>query len=132
MAARRTVRRLVLRAVANGADSGRPDHLPGACFMPRKKDHPLFTTRLVQARVESYGEGGIPRLAQDLGIPARTWENYEVGVSIPGSILLEFLCLTRVDPRWLAWGGMLNSRCLARDGQDGPDVEAHHEPEAGL
>lgn len=39
-----------------------------------------------------------------MGIPARTWDNYEAGTTIPGLILLQFVCLTRSDPQWLLTG----------------------------
>ena len=50
------------------------------------------------------GTGGIAILAQFLGIPRRTWDHYEKGVIIPACILLEFIELTGVDPRWLLRG----------------------------
>ncbi len=60
--------------------------------------------RLRQVRRECYGEDGIYSLAVALGLPARTWENYEHGVTIPGEILLRFLVLTSTSPRWLLTG----------------------------
>jgi hypothetical protein len=43
-------------------------------------------------------------LAEDLGIPARTWRNYEAGVTIPAEILLAFIEITGVHPHWLLTG----------------------------
>jgi transcriptional regulator with XRE-family HTH domain len=61
--------------------------------------------RLRQVRTELYGEDGGPELARLLGLPARTWANYEAGVTIPGEVLLALLDLTGVEPRWLLRGG---------------------------
>jgi hypothetical protein len=60
--------------------------------------------RLRQVRVELYGEDGGPTLARDLGLPARTWRNYESGVTIPGPVMLRFIELTGACPHWLLTG----------------------------
>lgn len=60
--------------------------------------------RLVQVRRERYGEQGIPELSAAVGLPARTWSNYEAGVTIPGEFLLAFIEATGVEPRWLISG----------------------------
>lgn len=60
--------------------------------------------RFRQVRVEQFGLRGDSRLARELNIPLRTWLNYESGVTIPGEILLLFLVLTDVEPRWLLSG----------------------------
>ena len=60
--------------------------------------------RLQQVRLDFYGEHGAPMLAGELGIPIRTWLNYESGVEIPGRILLRFIVLTGVEPAWLSTG----------------------------
>jgi len=39
-----------------------------------------------------------------LGLPARTWWNFENGVTIPGDILLRFLQHTNADAHWLLTG----------------------------
>ena len=39
-----------------------------------------------------------------LGLPARTWLNYEGGVTMPATVLLSFLDLTGADPHWLLTG----------------------------
>jgi hypothetical protein len=72
--------------------------------MSRPFDRRAFLDRLRQIRREVYGEDGVPQLALALGVPPGTWENYEAGVVIPGLVVLEFLCLTGVDPRWLTTG----------------------------
>ncbi|WP_435005667.1 helix-turn-helix domain-containing protein [Tundrisphaera lichenicola] len=55
-------------------------------------------------RREVYGEDGLSDLAEALGIPPRTWANYEAGVTIPATILLGFICLCGVSPGWLLMG----------------------------
>ncbi len=60
--------------------------------------------RLVALRLELYGNRGEPRLAPELGIPARTWMNYERGVTIPGETILKFIEITSAVPSWLLHG----------------------------
>ncbi len=60
--------------------------------------------RARQVRREVYGEQGIPALAEAMGIPPRTWENFEAGVTIPPHVILEFIALTGVNSRWLRTG----------------------------
>lgn len=60
--------------------------------------------RLRQIRVELYGEHGGTKVAELLGIPSRSWYNYEVGVTVPAEILLRFIELTAVNPLWLLHG----------------------------
>ena len=58
--------------------------------------------RLSEVRQERYVPTGAPLLAMTLGIPLRTWLNYEVGVTIPREVLLcASLRGTRVDAHWL-------------------------------
>jgi hypothetical protein len=68
-------------------------------------DDPL-ASRLGEVRRELFGDGadGVTALARALGIPARTWENYERGVTIPGRVLLLFLEHTGAEPHWLLTG----------------------------
>jgi hypothetical protein len=60
--------------------------------------------RASQLRRECFGEDGIPRLAAALWMPARTWELFEAGASIPAVVLLAFIELTGVEPHWLLTG----------------------------
>jgi hypothetical protein len=60
--------------------------------------------RLSEIREEKYGPVGAPLLAITLGLPLRTWLNYEAGVTIPGEVLLRFMETSRVDPHWLLTG----------------------------
>ena len=59
--------------------------------------------RLLEVRLVMYGERG-HLMADALNLPARTWANYESGVTIPGLVLLRFIEFTGVDPRWLLTG----------------------------
>ncbi len=63
-----------------------------------------LSVRLRQVRIARYGEFGESALAEALGVPARTWHNYEAGIGVPGEIVLAFLVLTDVEPRWLLGG----------------------------
>ena len=60
--------------------------------------------RLVEVRETLFGTNGGPQLANLLGVPSRTWANYERGITIPGEILLGFVVATGVDPDWLMEG----------------------------
>jgi hypothetical protein len=60
--------------------------------------------RLRLIRSEVVGEDGGAELANQLGLPFRTWFNYETGVTIPGEVLLAFLEITAIEPLWLLHG----------------------------
>src|SRR4051812_32841036 len=60
--------------------------------------------RVREVREQLYGADGAPALAADLGLPARTWSNYERGIPIPADVLLRFLDTTGASPRWLLSG----------------------------
>jgi transcriptional regulator with XRE-family HTH domain len=60
--------------------------------------------RLRQVRLDCYGENGAPELALALGIPTRTWLNFERGVAPPAAVLLRLMALTGVEAAWLAAG----------------------------
>lgn len=79
--------------------------------MARRKNRPetvrekcCLAERLRQVRVDLYGERGGSEMARRLGVPIRTWYNYESGVTVPAEVLLRFLELTRVEPQWLLHG----------------------------
>jgi len=63
-----------------------------------RRDREVLASRIRQIRVERYGDHGVPALARALGLPARTWENYEHGVTIPAEVILRFIVLTGVEP----------------------------------
>jgi hypothetical protein len=60
--------------------------------------------RIREVRRELYGEHGGPLIAEALGIPFRTWLNYENGCTIPAPSILRFIELTRTNPHWLLTG----------------------------
>lgn len=79
--------------------------------MARKKTSKLrvnvkasLSRRLKEIRQEQFGEHGGPELARRLNLPARTWYNYETGVTVPAEILLAFIEQTGANPLWLLTG----------------------------
>src|SRR5215469_9251053 len=60
--------------------------------------------RLAQVRAELYGDRGGPEMARRLGIPVRTWYNYEGGVTVPAEVILKIIELTSVEASWLLHG----------------------------
>jgi hypothetical protein len=58
--------------------------------------------RAIRRRV--FGEQGGPRLAEALGLPERTWRNYEAGVTIPAPVILRFIAVCGASPHWLLTG----------------------------
>jgi len=63
-----------------------------------------LSRRIREIRLERYGENGGPELATAVGIPYRTWVNYEAGVTMPGEIILRFIEAVGVNPHWLLTG----------------------------
>ena len=57
-----------------------------------------------EVRQEIFGDHGGPELARRLGLPARTWYNYETGVTVPAEVLLGFIEQTGANPIWLLTG----------------------------
>ena len=64
-----------------------------------------ISRRLREVRQELFGEHGGPELARKLNLPARTWYNYETGVTVPAEVLLAFIDQTGANPVWLLTGG---------------------------
>jgi phage repressor protein C with HTH and peptisase S24 domain len=60
--------------------------------------------RLRTIRVSVYGDCEPEKLAQQMGVPVRTWYSYEAGVRIPAEVLLRFVDLTGVETSWLLHG----------------------------
>lgn len=60
--------------------------------------------RLASLRAELFGERGGPEMARRLGIPVRTWYNYEAGVTVPAEVILKIIELTSIEPSWLLHG----------------------------
>jgi hypothetical protein len=63
-----------------------------------------ISARLRRIRLELFGEHGGPELARRLELPARTWYNYETGVTVPAEVMLSFIDQTGVNPSWLLTG----------------------------
>jgi hypothetical protein len=79
--------------------------------MARKKTEPdvehrksVLTRRLKEVRIERFGEKAGAELARAVEVPARTWNNYERGVTVPAEVLLRFIAVTGVEPQWLLDG----------------------------
>lgn len=70
----------------------------------RLKLKSVISHRLREVRQELFGEHGGPELARRLNLPARTWYNYETGVTVPAEVLLSFIDQTGVNPIWLLTG----------------------------
>jgi hypothetical protein len=60
--------------------------------------------RIVALRSELFGERGGAEMARHLGLPLRTWYNYEAGTAIPAEVVLRIIELTAVEPEWLLYG----------------------------
>jgi hypothetical protein len=60
--------------------------------------------RLRSLRAELFGDRGGPELSRRLGLPIRTWYNYESGVTVPAEVILKIIELTSVEPIWLLHG----------------------------
>jgi len=63
-----------------------------------------LSRRLREIRQELFGDHGGPELARRLNLPARTWYNYETGVTVPAEVLLSFIEQTGANPVWLLSG----------------------------
>jgi hypothetical protein len=70
-----------------------------------RKESQQLSLRVRQVRLERFGDDGVSALSRALEIPARTWEHYESGVTIPAQIILQFIEITGADPHWLLTGG---------------------------
>ena len=85
-----------------GGAAGGASHEEGIPWRTRRI---ALAEGLRRARLDAFGEDGAPELARRLGLPARTWLNYEAGVTVPAEVLLAFLDVTRVDPARLTGRG---------------------------
>jgi hypothetical protein len=64
----------------------------------------ILGRRVGEIRRELFGEHGGPLLAEALHLPYRTWMNYEAGVTIPATVILQFIEISRANPGWLLTG----------------------------
>lgn len=83
-----------------------------------------LSERLACLRLELFGERGGPEMARRLGIPVRTWYNYEGGVTVPAEVVLKIIELTSVEPSWLLHGKGPRFRNHPQSGQ----IEASARP----
>jgi hypothetical protein len=60
--------------------------------------------RVRTIRIQRFGENGGPLLAERIGVPFRTWINYEEGCTIPAQVILRFIEITDAAPHWLLTG----------------------------
>jgi hypothetical protein len=58
--------------------------------------HRALAEQLRRARIEHFGDDGVADLSRRLGVPERTWRNYEGGVTMPADVVLRFMVLTGV------------------------------------
>jgi hypothetical protein len=63
-------------------------------------------------------------MARRLGLPIRTWYNYESGVTVPAEVMLRFVELTSVEPLWLLHGRGAKFRTIASPNGHGDSIEA--------
>jgi hypothetical protein len=70
----------------------------------KSNERVMLARRIRDIRHDLHGENGLPILAGALNLPARTWLNYEQGVTMPADVLLRFLEVTGTDPHWLLTG----------------------------
>lgn len=96
--------------------------------MARRKNQPDvirtkydLSERLREIRTELYGERGGSEMARRLGVPVRTWYNYESGVTVPAEVLLRFMELTGVEPSWLLHGNGSKFRANSQGGAEPAD-----------
>jgi hypothetical protein len=75
----------------------------------------VLARRLREVRLDMYGENGGPMLAEALGLPDRTWMNYEQGVTIPALVLLLFMEMVGVEAHWLLTGEGRKYRVWSQD-----------------
>ena len=64
----------------------------------------VLAGRVREIRRQVFGAQGGPVLAEALGLPDRTWRNYEAGVSIPALVILRFIEVCGASPHWLLTG----------------------------
>jgi len=83
-----------------------------------------LSERLREIRIELHGERGGSEMARRLGLPIRTWYNYESGVTIPAEVMLRFVELTSVEPLWLLHGKGPKFRTSSHAAVQGESVEA--------
>jgi hypothetical protein len=84
-----------------------------AIMLTKNVRQATLARRVREVREELLGEDGVPLLAEALDLPARTWRNYEAGVIIPATVILQFIEISGASPHWL----------MTEEGE--PSVERH-------
>lgn len=96
---------LLAESRARNATDSRCDAAPNEVWPPMARSRGSeVSARLKQIRIELFGVHGGPLLAQFLGLSWRTWDRYESGAALPAEVLLRFIALTSVEPKWLLTG----------------------------
>lgn len=100
--------------------------------MARRKNAPdqvrvkcKLAERLRELRLELFGDRGGPEMARRLGLPVRTWYNYEAGVTVPAEVVLRIVEMTLAEPTWLLHGKgprFRNSSSSPLDSASGEDT----------
>jgi hypothetical protein len=80
--------------------------------------------RMTALRMELFGERGGAAMARHLGLPLRTWYNYEEGTAIPAEIILRVIEMTSVETDWLLYGKGPKYRLTASNGDNEPGTTA--------
>lgn len=94
------------RHSTSGEPAGDPGGLhPTGPGGERAVSNATLGRRIREIRMERYGEHGAALAAEAVCVPAKTWSNYESGVAIPASVILQFIAVTGVSPDWLLEGG---------------------------
>jgi hypothetical protein len=84
----------------------------------------FISERIREIREEVFGDNGVDQLADAMGLPFRTWLNYEAGCTIPAQVILQFIDLTTAHPHWLLTGdGDKFATKLREDRRFGDDIE---------
>ena len=73
-------------------------------MLQQNNETSVLARRIREVREELFGRDGSQVLAQVLQLPDRTWRNYELGVSIPATVILAFIEVCGVNPPWLLMG----------------------------
>jgi hypothetical protein len=76
--------------------------------------------RVTALRTEMFGERGGAAMARRLGLPLRTWYNYEEGTAIPAEVVLRVIEMTSVETDWLLNGRGPKYRQTTLNGDDEP------------
>jgi hypothetical protein len=96
--------RVMIRGGADRTDAvGRPKRSSQRSNGVKQRQADL-AHRVREVREDFYGEHGAQFLADALGLPLRTWTNYERGVVIPAEVILALIETTAVSPGWLLTG----------------------------